>query len=107
MSSIKSDGIARHFLPEKETNMNLTTWMKTTPADALSSSAATQVEVQEPRVVGAPYRSETANLRMYDRRILKLLAVFVMAACAVIQDQSPPRQRIGPGHKSSEKSTRD
>jgi ketosteroid isomerase-like protein len=32
----------------KETNMKLTRWMKTTFADALSSSAATQVEVQEP-----------------------------------------------------------
>jgi hypothetical protein len=52
---------ARHFLPEKETNMNLTTWMKTTFADARSSSAATQVEVQEPRVVGAFYPSETAK----------------------------------------------
>jgi hypothetical protein len=26
------------FLPEKETNMNLTTWMKTTFADARSST---------------------------------------------------------------------
>jgi pimeloyl-ACP methyl ester carboxylesterase len=97
MSSIKSDGIARHFSPEKETNMNLTTWMKTTPADARSRSAATQVEVQEPRVVGAPYPSETANLRLCDHRILKLLAVFVVAACTVIQGQSAPRQRIDPG----------
>jgi hypothetical protein len=32
----------------KKTNMKLTRWMKTTFADALSSSAATQVEVQEP-----------------------------------------------------------
>lgn len=35
--------------------------------------------------------------RTYDRWILKLLAVFVVAACAVIQGQSPPRQRIDPG----------
>jgi hypothetical protein len=47
--SIKSDGIARRFLPEEETNMNFTTWMKPTFADALSSGAATQVEGQEPK----------------------------------------------------------
>jgi len=41
--------------------MKLTRWMKTTLADARSSSAATQVEVQEPRVVGARYPSETAK----------------------------------------------
>jgi len=35
-------------------------------------------------------------MRMYDRWILKLLAVFVVAACAVIQGQSAPRQRIDP-----------
>jgi hypothetical protein len=46
---------------KKETNMNLTTWMKTTLSDARSSSAATQVEVQEPRVVAAPYPGETAK----------------------------------------------
>jgi hypothetical protein len=56
-----SDGIARHFLPEKETNMNLTAWMKTTFADARPSSAAAQVEVQEPMGGGAPYPSETAK----------------------------------------------
>jgi hypothetical protein len=41
--------------------MNLTTWMKTTFADTRSSRAATQVEVQEPRVVGPPYPTETAK----------------------------------------------
>ncbi|HWY53394.1 MAG TPA: alpha/beta hydrolase [Terriglobales bacterium] len=34
---------------------------------------------------------------IYDRWILKLFAVFVVAACAVIQGQSAPRQRIDPG----------
>jgi len=37
------------------------------------------------------------NMRMYDRSILKLLAVLVLAACAVIQGQSPADQRIDPG----------
>jgi pimeloyl-ACP methyl ester carboxylesterase len=37
------------------------------------------------------------GMRIYDRWILKRLAVFVVAACAVIQGQSPPRQRIDPG----------
>lgn len=36
-------------------------------------------------------------MQIYDRRILKLLAVFVVAACAVIQGQSAPGQRIDPG----------
>ena len=36
-------------------------------------------------------------MRIYDRWILKPFAVFVVAACAVIQCQSPPRQRIDPG----------
>jgi pimeloyl-ACP methyl ester carboxylesterase len=36
-------------------------------------------------------------MRIYDRWILKLLAVFAVVACAVIQGQSPPRQRIDPG----------
>jgi pimeloyl-ACP methyl ester carboxylesterase len=36
-------------------------------------------------------------MRMYDRWILKLLVFFVVAAGAVIQGQSPPRQRIDPG----------
>jgi len=35
-------------------------------------------------------------MRIYDRWILRLLAVFV-AVCAVIQGQSAPRQRIDPG----------
>ena len=35
-------------------------------------------------------------MRIYDRWILKRLAVFVMAACAIIQGQSPPRQRLDP-----------
>ncbi len=39
-------------------------------------------------------------MRIYDRWILKLLAVFVVAACAVIQGQSPPKQRIDPGLES-------
>jgi hypothetical protein len=39
-------------------------------------------------------------MRIYDRWILKLLAVFAMAACAVIQGQSPPKQRIDPGLES-------
>ena len=34
---------------------------------------------------------------IYDRWILKLLAVLVLAACAVILGQSAPRQRIDPG----------
>jgi len=34
---------------------------------------------------------------IYDRWILKLLAVLVLAACAVILAQSAPRQRIDPG----------
>ena len=34
---------------------------------------------------------------MYDRWILKLLVVFAVAACAVIQGQSPPRRRIDRG----------
>jgi hypothetical protein len=76
--------------------MNLTTWMKTTLSDARSSSAATQVEVQEPRVWRHPIPAKRQNMRMYDRWILKLLAVFVVAACAVIQGQSAPRQRIDP-----------
>jgi pimeloyl-ACP methyl ester carboxylesterase len=33
-------------------------------------------------------------MRMYDRSTLKLLAVFVLAACAVILGQSAPKQRI-------------
>jgi hypothetical protein len=41
--------------------MNPTTWKKMTFADARSSRAATQVEVQKPRVVGAHYPSETAK----------------------------------------------
>ena len=41
--------------------MNLTTWMKTTLGDIRSSSAATQVEVHEPRAVGPPYPTETAK----------------------------------------------
>jgi hypothetical protein len=48
--------------------MNLTTWKKMTFADARSSSAATQVEVQEPRVVGI-YSSEMAkhaDVRSFD-----------------------------------------
>jgi pimeloyl-ACP methyl ester carboxylesterase len=36
-------------------------------------------------------------MRIYDRWILKLLAVFVVAACAVIQGQAAPRQRVDPG----------
>ena len=36
-------------------------------------------------------------MRSDDRWILKLLAVFVVAACAVSQGQSAPRQRIDPG----------
>jgi pimeloyl-ACP methyl ester carboxylesterase len=36
-------------------------------------------------------------MRIDDRWILKPLAVFVVAACAVIQGQSAPRQRIDPG----------
>jgi pimeloyl-ACP methyl ester carboxylesterase len=36
-------------------------------------------------------------MRIYDRWILKLLAVFVVAACAVIQGQSARRQRIDSG----------
>ncbi len=36
-------------------------------------------------------------MRIYDRWILKLLVVFVVAACAVIQGQSPPKQRIESG----------
>ncbi len=36
-------------------------------------------------------------MQISDRRILKLLAVFVVAACAVIQGQSAPGQRIDPG----------
>ncbi len=36
-------------------------------------------------------------MRIYDRGILKLFAVFVVAACAVIPGQSAPRQRIDPG----------
>jgi pimeloyl-ACP methyl ester carboxylesterase len=36
-------------------------------------------------------------MRIYDRWILKLFAVFVVAACAVIQGQSAPRQQIDPG----------
>jgi hypothetical protein len=41
--------------------MKLTRLMRTAFAVARSSSVATQVEVQEPRVVGAPYPSETAK----------------------------------------------
>ena len=33
-------------------------------------------------------------MRIYDRWILKLLAVFVVATCAVIQGQAAPRQLI-------------
>jgi pimeloyl-ACP methyl ester carboxylesterase len=36
-------------------------------------------------------------MRIDDRWILKPLAVFVVTACAVIQGQSAPRQRIDPG----------
>jgi hypothetical protein len=54
--------------------------MKTTFADARSSGAATQVEVQEPRMVGHPIPAKRQNMRMSDRWILKLLAVFVVAA---------------------------
>src|SRR5215468_9209582 len=36
-------------------------------------------------------------MRISDRWILKPLAVLVVAACAVIQGQSAPRQRIDPG----------
>ena len=36
-------------------------------------------------------------MRIYDRWILKLLAVLVLAACAVTLGQSAPRQRIDPG----------
>jgi pimeloyl-ACP methyl ester carboxylesterase len=35
-------------------------------------------------------------MRMYNRWILKVVAIFVVAACAVIQGQSPPRQLIDP-----------
>jgi hypothetical protein len=59
--SIKSDRVARHFLPEKKSNMNLPTLMKMMFANALSRSAASQVEIHEPRVVGAHYASETAK----------------------------------------------
>jgi pimeloyl-ACP methyl ester carboxylesterase len=37
------------------------------------------------------------EMRIYDRWILKILAVFVVGACTVIQGQSAPRQRIDPG----------
>src|SRR5580692_719614 len=36
-------------------------------------------------------------MRIYDRWILKRLAVFVVAACAVTQGQSALRQRVDPG----------
>ena len=36
-------------------------------------------------------------MRIYDRWILKRLAVLVVAACAVIQGESSPRQQIDPG----------
>jgi pimeloyl-ACP methyl ester carboxylesterase len=36
-------------------------------------------------------------MRIYDRWILKRLAVFVILACAIVQGQSPPRQQIDPG----------
>src|ERR1700733_224860 len=39
-------------------------------------------------------------MRIHDRWILKLLADLVVAACAVIQGQSPPKQRIDPGLES-------
>ena len=39
-------------------------------------------------------------MRIYDRWILELLAVFVVAACAVIQSQSAPSQRIDSGLES-------
>ena len=47
--------------------------------------------------MGTLSQAKRQNMRMYDRWILKLLAVFVVEACAVIQGQSPPRQRIDPG----------
>src|SRR4029077_16633183 len=85
-SSIKSDGIARHFLPEKETNMNLRTWIKTTFADARSSSAATQVEVQEPK---------RQSMRIVNG-ILTLMTVsllIVPLAFALPQDRSLPQEK--------------
>ncbi len=39
-------------------------------------------------------------MRIYDRWILKLLAVFVVATCAVIQGQAAPRQRVDLGLES-------
>jgi hypothetical protein len=35
-------------------------------------------------------------MRIYDRWSLKLLAVFVVTACAIIPGPSPPKQRIDP-----------
>ena len=37
------------------------------------------------------------EMRIYDRSILKLVAAFLVATCAVIQSQSAPSQRIDPG----------
>ncbi len=48
-------------------------------------------------MLGHPIPAKEQNMRMNDRWILKVLAVFVVAACAVIQGQSSPRQRIDPG----------
>lgn len=44
-----------------------------------------------------PIPPKRQNVRIYDRWILKLFAVLVVTACAVILGQSAPRQRIGPG----------
>src|SRR5579862_7280245 len=83
-SSIKSDGIARRFLPEKETNMNLTTWMKTTFADALSSSAATQVEVQEPK---------RKSMRIVNGILTLMIVSLLIVPIALSQDRSLPQEK--------------
>jgi len=74
--------------------MNHTTWMKTTLPTL--GQAVRQLESN-------PGRSEHTipakrqNMRMYDRSTLKRLAVFVLAACALIPGQSPAEQRTDPG----------
>jgi 2-hydroxy-6-oxonona-2,4-dienedioate hydrolase len=70
----------------KETNMKLKRWMKRTFADARSSSAATQIEVQEPK---------RKNIRI-GNGILTLIVVgllIVPIAFAWPQDRSLPQEK--------------
>jgi len=75
--------------------MNLTRCIKTTLPRP--GQAVRRLKSFMNPTCGGVLPAKRQSMRMNDRWILKLLTAFVLAACAVIQGQSPAEQRTDPG----------